>query len=125
MSNEELKNQIPPEILPDYLGGRVVLNHSNWLVECNKLVTNKASTCSFYYTFDNEKKNKKFKMNNLEKVQKEDDEEELNVNRKRQSKDIMDIGEKTKAKKQLSSDSPPSMLSQKIAEKIQPVPFVD
>lgn len=64
-------------------------------------------------------------MNNLNKVQKEDDEEELNVNRKRQSKDIMEIGEKSKAKKQLSSDSPPSIFTKKIAEKIQPVPFVD
>lgn len=125
VSNEELKNQIPPEILPDYLGGTAVLNHSDWLIECNKLVTNKASTCNFYYIFDSDKKNKKFRMINSDKVQKEDDEDELNVNRKRQSKDILDIEEKNKAKKQLSSDSPPPMFTNKIAEKIEPIPFED
>ncbi|RMZ94997.1 tyrosine- phosphatase non-receptor type 9 [Brachionus plicatilis] len=126
VSNEELRNQIPPEILPEYLGGTAVLNHSNWLIECNKLVTNKASTCSFYYIFDSVKKNKKFKMSNSDKTQKrEDDEDELNVNRKRQSTDILDIEEKSKAKKQLSSDSPPPFFPNKIAEKIEPIPFVD
>lgn len=49
VTNEELKNQIPPEILPDYLGGNAKLNHKAWLIECYKLVTNKASTCSYYY----------------------------------------------------------------------------
>jgi tyrosine-protein phosphatase non-receptor type 9 len=50
VTNEELVTQVPAEILPDYLGGKAKINHKTWLVECNKLVTNKASTCSFYYS---------------------------------------------------------------------------
>ena len=49
MTSEELKNQIPSEILPDYLGGTFKLNHKNWLIECNKLITNKSSTAYTYY----------------------------------------------------------------------------
>jgi tyrosine-protein phosphatase non-receptor type 9 len=50
VSNEELIKHIPAEILPDYLGGIATLNHSNWLADCNKLVTHKSSTCYNYYT---------------------------------------------------------------------------
>lgn len=49
MSNDELKNQVPLDILPEHLGGNAKLNHKNWLAECHKLVSNKASTCSYYY----------------------------------------------------------------------------
>ena len=51
---------MPIEILPDYLGGNVKLNHRSWLNECNKLVKNKMSTCSYYY-YDspNENENRK------------------------------------------------------------------
>lgn len=52
VTNEELKNQIPNEILPDYLGGALKLDHKNWLAECNKLVRNEISTCSYYYYED-------------------------------------------------------------------------
>ena len=52
VTNEELKNQIPAEILPDYLGGAFKLDHKNWLNKCNKLVKNDISTCSYYYYED-------------------------------------------------------------------------
>lgn len=58
VSNEELKNQIPIEILPDYLGGAFKLDHKNWLNECNKLVKNDISTCSYYYYEDENSANK-------------------------------------------------------------------
>ena len=50
VSNDELAEQVPIEILPDYLGGNHKIDHKKWLIECNKLVSNKASTCSFYYS---------------------------------------------------------------------------
>lgn len=136
VSNEELRNQIPPEILPDYLGGTAVLNHSSWLIECNKLVTNKASTCSFYYYTDEdessqnsslENNNRKSKMQSIKKTDnKDDDDEEFNANRKRQSTDFLDIEEKKNPKKQLSSNSPPLSFSTKlITDKIEPIPFVN
>ena len=40
---------VPAEILPNYLGGNVKLDHKNWLKECNRLITNKTSTCFYYY----------------------------------------------------------------------------
>lgn len=55
VSNEELKNQIPVEILPDYLGGTCKLDHKNWLTQCNRLVQNNVSTCSYYYYEDDTK----------------------------------------------------------------------
>lgn len=55
VSNEELKNQIPVEILPDYLGGTYKLDHKSWLTQCNKLVQNNVSTCSYYYYEDDTK----------------------------------------------------------------------
>ncbi|CAF0720499.1 unnamed protein product [Brachionus calyciflorus] len=132
VSNEELRNQIPPEILPDYLGGTAVLNHTNWLIECNKLVTNKASTCSYYYYSDDSSSSCSSKNNSLEhkkskKMQKKnDDDDEFNENKKRQSSDFLDIEEKKNPKKQLSSNSPPNLFSTKLlTEKIEPIPFVN
>lgn len=99
MTNEELKNQIPIEILPDYLGGIVKINHRNWLIECNKLVTNKASTCSFYYFSSKncdsnsnckENQNQKQMMPNKIETCKQTQDDELNSNRKRQSSDFID-----------------------------------
>lgn len=52
VSNDELKAQIPNEILPEYLGGSFKVNHKSWLAECNKLVLNNFSTCSYYYYED-------------------------------------------------------------------------
>ncbi len=31
------------------MGGSFKLSHNSWLNECNKLVKNKSSTCSYYY----------------------------------------------------------------------------
>jgi hypothetical protein len=42
---------VPIDILPNYLGGNVKLDHKNWLNECNRLITNKTSTCYYYYYF--------------------------------------------------------------------------
>lgn len=55
VSNDELKSQIPAEILPDYLGGTYKLDHKSWLTQCNKLVQNNISTCSCYYYEDDSK----------------------------------------------------------------------
>jgi len=54
VKNEEIKNYVSTDILPDYLGGCVKLDHKAWLSECSRLVSNKASTCFCYYTADNE-----------------------------------------------------------------------
>jgi tyrosine-protein phosphatase non-receptor type 9 len=50
VTNDELAEQVPVEILPDYLGGNVKIDHKRWLVECNKLVTNNSSSCKVYYS---------------------------------------------------------------------------
>ncbi len=52
VTNDEIKTQIPNEILPDYLGGKLQLNHKTWLNDCNQLVRNEISTCSHYYYED-------------------------------------------------------------------------
>ncbi len=52
VTNDEIKTLIPNEILPDYLGGTLQLNHKNWLNDCNNLVRNEISTCSHYYYED-------------------------------------------------------------------------
>ena len=49
VTNDEIKQMVPTEILPNYFGGSVNLDHQNWLKECNRLITNKTSTCYFYY----------------------------------------------------------------------------
>jgi hypothetical protein len=49
VTNEELKSMVPVDILPNYLGGNVKLDHKHWLKECNRLITNKTSTCYYYY----------------------------------------------------------------------------
>jgi tyrosine-protein phosphatase non-receptor type 9 len=53
VDTNELKEIVPADILPAYLGGNVILNHKVWLVECNRLVRNRASTCSSYYYLSN------------------------------------------------------------------------
>ena len=56
VTNEELKNQVPLHLIPEHLGGLHKLNHSGWLVECNKLILNKASTSRAFY-FDSKDNN--------------------------------------------------------------------
>jgi hypothetical protein len=51
VTNDELKNQVPLHLIPENLGGLHKLNHQHWLNECNKLITNRASTSSSYYFF--------------------------------------------------------------------------
>jgi hypothetical protein len=49
VETSELREIVPADILPAYLGGNVILNHKAWLNECSRLVRNRASTCSSYY----------------------------------------------------------------------------
>ena len=51
ITNEELKNQIPTSLIPDYLGGSLKIDHSQWLAECQKLITSQVSTSSSYYFY--------------------------------------------------------------------------
>lgn len=130
ITNEELKSQVSAEILPDYLGGSVKLNHRNWLIECNKLVTNKSSTCNFYYTMNNNNnrnsnsQSQSLKANgNLKPIETTN---EILSNRKRQSTDLNGLDEKKSYKKQipnnLTSESTNSLIFD--TKKIDPLPFL-
>jgi tyrosine-protein phosphatase non-receptor type 9 len=110
VTNDELKSQVSVEILPDHLGGSVKLNHRHWLIECNKLVTNKASTCNFYYTMNNHNNN------NIENEHSI----EILSNRKRQSTDSNSLEDKKPYKKQIASNNSDLTLN---AIKIDPLPF--
>lgn len=143
MSTDELKNQIPIEVLPDYLGGVVKLNHSSWLIECNKLVTNKASTCSGYYYFNsqntingnivNDQQGCESKKEDMSKISSSSSATAtvnsrqicvINTNGKRNSSDFIDTEEKKQAKKPAQSNNhSPLVDSQNIIEKINPLPF--
>jgi tyrosine-protein phosphatase non-receptor type 9 len=48
VTNDDVKQFVPLEILPDYLGGCVKVDHKKWLKECERLVNNKSSTCYYY-----------------------------------------------------------------------------
>ena len=127
VTNEELKSQVSVEILPDYLGGSVQLNHRNWLTECNKLVTNKSSTCNYYYAMSNNNNNSSksqiLKVNGT--VKPLETTNEILSNRKRQSTDVNGLDEKKSFKKQipnnLTSESTNSLMLD--TDKIQPLPF--
>ena len=122
VTNEELRSQVSVEILPDYLGGSVKLNHHNWLIECNKLVTNKASTCNFYYTMSSNNKSHGSKVNGHTPSETT---HEILSNRKRQSTDLNGLEEKKPFKKQipnyLASESSNSMNLN--TNNIEPLPF--
>lgn len=147
VTNEELKNQVPAEILPDYLGGNVKLNHKAWLAECNKLVTNKASTCSYYYHFTTSSAKPPPSSNSNSATESASSMtttsisskgtaplpptapnggDELNSSRKRQSSsefvDLDDISKKN-SKKQISAIHDANINGQYILEKIEPLPF--
>ena len=107
VTNEELKSHIPNEILPDYLGGYVKLNHQNWLIECNKLVTNAASTCSYYYCFSSSSNSTNGPNSSLAH------------NRKRQLADFNDLSDKKQLKKNVTQNEKTAL---NIAEKIEPLP---
>jgi len=95
------------EILPDHLGGLVKLNHQNWLIECNKLVTNAASTCSYYYCFSSSLSNSTNGANSS-----------LAHNRKRQLSDMNDLSDKKQLKKNTIQNDKTAL---NIAEKIEPL----
>ena len=57
ITNDELKNQLPLNLIPDYLGGTHKINHQGWLSECNKLITNRCSTSGAYYFSNRNKDN--------------------------------------------------------------------
>jgi hypothetical protein len=107
VTNEELKTHIPNEILPDYLGGYVKLNHLNWLIECNKLVTNAASTCSYYYCTSLSPNSTNGPISSMAH------------NRKRQLSDLNDLGDKKPLKKNATQNEKNTL---NIAEKIEPLP---
>ena len=130
--------------MPDYLGGSVNINHKEWLVECNKLVTNRASTCNNYYYCSssslssssltssttttaqilNGDISSKLNKNNNEisnKIIQTDSEK--TSNRKRQSTDLTDLEDKKPIKKQISNTSPFIENSEYLLEKIDPLPF--
>ena len=108
VTNEELKSHIPSEILPDHLGGYVKLNHQNWLLECNKLVTNAASTCSYYYCFSLSPSNSTNGPSSSSAH-----------NRKRQLSDMNDLTDKKQLKKNAIQNEKTAL---NIAEKIEPLP---
>lgn len=128
ITNEELKSQVSAEILPDYLGGSVKLNHRNWLVECNKLVTNRSSTCNYYYTMSNtttfNSKSQTLKVNDTLKPIETTN--EIISNRKRQSTDLNGLDEKKSFKKQipnnLTSENTNSLIFD--TKKLDPLPFL-
>lgn len=149
MTNDELKNQVPSEILPDYLGGTAKLNHKSWLIECNKLVTNKASTCNNYYfnSFRPSQNGETTVTNSTSAVAGAStsttgasstcssasnidycslvnaQSNELNVNRKRGSTDFIDLEDKKNVKKQISAIHENAVNGNYIVEKIEPLPF--
>ena len=58
VTNNEIQSMVDKNVLPKYLGGNVELDHhKNWLKECNRLITNKTSTCHSYYRDTNRKGN--------------------------------------------------------------------
>jgi hypothetical protein len=99
VKNEEIKNYVSTDILPDYLGGCVKLDHKAWLSECSRLVSNKTSTCFCYYTSDSE-----FYMRETQSPSKLV-EADLAASRKRPSSDFIDI-EDNKQKVFLPNKSP-------------------
>ena len=137
---------MPLEILPDYMGGHVKLNHHGWLVECHKLVTNKASTCNSYYHFsakstsnatsgnssnNNNNNNPNSNRNNSCSSQSNGNESSNLVagadsanTRKRPHQDFIDIEEK---KSKLLNNQPSTTAaaaeSSNLASKIEPLPF--
>ena len=119
VSNEELRNQVPVEILPDSLGGLVKLNHRSWLAECEKLVTNRASTCHCYY-FNSKRQNSAA---NGDVIQTDNSNQDALSNRKRPLSDFIDVEDK---KAKIAAMNGQEDTSDQLAtHKIAPVPFVD
>jgi hypothetical protein len=73
VTNEELKNQVPLHLIPESLGGVLKHNHQQWLSECDKLISNPASTSSSYYHFSD--KFKESQVSNKRKLPPEESEE--------------------------------------------------
>ena len=107
VNNEELRNYIAVEILPDYLGGSVKVNHKDWLSECQKLVLDKSSTCNSYYYFKCQNNGN-------------DPDVEKTTNRKRQFNDLNDFEDKKLNKKQISSTT---NFENDVIKMIEPLPF--
>ena len=129
---------MPLDLLPDYLGGHVKLNHHAWLVECHKLVTNKASTCNSYYHFSanksnsnsgNSSSNNSNNRNNSCSSQSTGNElssliGDSNNTRKRPHQDFIDIEEKkSKLLNQQQQQSSTTGAETNLASKIEPLPF--
>lgn len=88
VTNEEIKNQVPNEILPDYMGGTLQLNHKSWLNECKQLVRNEMSTCSHYYYEDENEAKSESNAGEITKdlnysMTEHDNDSEVSNNRKR------------------------------------------
>ena len=118
VSNEELRNQVPVEILPDNLGGLVKLNHRSWLTECEKLVTNRASTCHCYYYNSKQRQNSGANGDLLQT-----DNQDALSNRKRPLSDFIDVEDKKAKIAALNGQEDKD--DQLATHKIAPVPFVD
>ena len=122
------------------------INHNEWLIECNKLVTNRASTCNNYYysssslssssltsstttttkTINGDISNKLTNNNNNNENSSQitlNTDSEKTSNRKRQSTDLNDLEDKKPIKKQISHTSPFIENSEYLFEKIDPLPF--
>lgn len=119
VNNEELRNYIAVEMLPDYLGGSVKLNHKDWLTECQKLVLDKASTCNSYYFSKCQNGN-----SNVNEATSNNPEAEKTTNRKRQINDLNDFEDNKLNKKQISSTTEFES-DDFLIKKIDPLPFTN
>ena len=109
-------------MLPDYLGGSVKLNHKDWLAECQKLVLDKASTCTSYY-FSKCQTNLNGNINENEATSI-NQEAEKTTNRKRQINDLNDFEDNKLNKKQISSATE-FETDDFLIKKMDPLPFTN